>query len=407
MPETLRAGFRWLVAGWLMTLSSSFGQTFFVSIFAGHLQLALGLSAGGFGTLYSAATLASAVTLMVAGKVTDRVKLRGVALFMMTGLAVTAGLMSVVAHPAMLVVLLFGLRFFGQGMMSHVAMTGMARWFPRLRGRAVSLAALGHPSGESVFPLIAVALIGLVGWRETWAIGAGFLILVAIPATALLLRREPEDTAAAPLPGATPHPDETGRHWTRAEVLRDGLFYALQPGVLAPPFVLTAIFFTQVPLTAEKGWPLAWFAGAFPIYAGTTVITSLVAGVVIDRFGARRILPVYLLPMGLAAILIGFAEAPWLLPVALGLAGMTAGGANTLLGALWAELYGTRHLGAVRGLATSGLVFASALSPALVGLLADAGIPVATTLIALGLYSVLAAAVMAVVSVAVGRRRTA
>ncbi|WP_181705276.1 MFS transporter [Chthonobacter rhizosphaerae] len=407
MPETLRAGARWLIAGWLMTLSSSFGQTFFVSIFAGHLQASLALSAGAFGTLYSVATLASAATLMAVGKVTDRPRLRFVAIGMMAGLALTAGLMSVVSHPAMLVVLLFGLRFFGQGMMSHVAMTGMGRWFPKARGKAVSLAALGHPSGEAVFPLIAVTLIGALGWRQTWLAGAAFLALVAIPAMAVLLAREPSDdrTGAGPA-GGDPLEDDR-RHWTRAEVLRDGLFYALQPGVLAPPFVLTAVFFTQVPMMAEKGWPLTWFAGAFPVYAATTVLTSLVAGVVIDRVGARRILPVYLLPMGMAAVLIGVAEDPVLIPVALGLAGMTAGGANTLLGALWAELYGTRHLGAVRGLATSGLVFASALSPALVGLLADAGIPVTTTLMALGGYSVAAAGLMGVVAVRVGRRRVA
>ena len=52
----------------------------------------------------------------------------------------------------------------------------------------------------------------------------------------------------------------------------------------------------------------------------------------------------------------------------------------------------------MRGLATSGLVFASALSPALVGLLLDAGVSVVTTLTGLAAYVAAAAAVMAVVA---------
>lgn len=59
----------------------------------------------------------------------------------------------------------FVLRFCGQGMFSHIAMTAMGRWFVARRGRAVSIAALGHPAGEVVLPILAVLLIALIGWR--------------------------------------------------------------------------------------------------------------------------------------------------------------------------------------------------------------------------------------------------
>lgn len=399
MPLTLRQGARWLAAGWLLALSSGFGQTFFISIFAGHLRADLGLSEGQFGSLYSAATLTSAVMLMGFGKLADRPRLRGLAIGLLVCLAATALGMAHVDHPAVLIVLLFGLRFFGQGMLVHVSMTGVARWFSANRGKAVSIAALGHPTGEATLPLLAVTGIALFGWRETWMIGAAALLLVSVPAVTLLLAREP-----APQPPPVPAVDDSSpgdRQFTRSQVLRDPLFYLLQPGVLAPPFVLTAIFFSQVPLAENKGWAATTFSTALPVYAAVTVIAGLLAGAVIDRFGARRVLPLYLLPLGAAALLVATMEGGALLPVAMGLAGMTAGGANTLLGALWAELYGTRHLGAVRSLATFGLVFASALSPALVGLLADAGIGIETSLAALGVYTLAAGGLMTVVSMRV------
>jgi MFS family permease len=404
MPATLWGGARWLAAGWLLALSSGFGQTFFISIFAGHLQRELGLTAGGFGAIYSAATLASAGVLMVAGRVADRPRLRGLAVGILVGLAVMAAGVSLVGHALLLAPLLFGLRFFGQGMLGHVAMTGMARWFPTARGKAVSVAALGFPSAEAVLPMVTVVLIGWIGWRETWLAGTGFLLLVSIPAILLLLAREPQEAPAPAAPRGDEPPVPVARQWTRAEVLRDRLFYALQPGVMAPPFVLTGIFFSQVRLVEAKGWDIAHFAAAFPVYAGMTVVSSLIAGVVVDRWGARRVLPGYLVPLALSTLLFSVTRAPALLPVAMGLAGITAGAANTLLGALWAELYGTRHLGAIRGLATSGLVFASALSPALVGLLADAGIGIETVLLGLAVYVFAAAAMMTAVALRMGPR---
>ena len=79
-------------------------------------------------------------------------------------LAAASLAMAGVAAPLMLVAALYGLRLFGQGMLSHLAMTAMARWFSEYRGRALSIAGLGFPFGEAVLPSVAVALIGRPVW---------------------------------------------------------------------------------------------------------------------------------------------------------------------------------------------------------------------------------------------------
>ena len=53
------------------------------------------------------------------------------------------------------------------------------------------------------------------------------------------------------------------------------------------------------------------------------------------------------------------------------LLGLTMGLGAPFTGSLWAELYGVRNLGAIRALLHASMVFASALSPFLLGLVID------------------------------------
>ena len=55
---------RWLSAGALLTFLSSFGQTFFISIFAGEIREGFDLSHGQWGGIYTIGTSASAVVTM-------------------------------------------------------------------------------------------------------------------------------------------------------------------------------------------------------------------------------------------------------------------------------------------------------------------------------------------------------
>ncbi len=365
---------RWLAAGFLLIFASSFGQTFFIALFGGELRAAFDLSHGEFGGLYTMATLASAITLLWLGRLADQGRLRPLALMVLVGLAAASLAMANVNSWFMLVAVLFGLRLFGQGLLTHLAMTAMARWFDSHRGRALSIASLGFPAGEAVLPALAVLSIGLIGWRQTWVLAALTLLLVAAPLLFWLLRREPSVIEErGPASGATT--SATARqHWTQGEILRDPRFYALMPGVLAPSFIGTSIFFHQVHLTAIKGWSLGWFAACYPIYALATVCAALVVGWAVDRWCAVRLLPFYLLPMTFGLIALGASDAPAVAVVFMVLAGITSAAAATLLGALWAELYGTRHLGAIRGVVVAGMVLSSALGPGVVGALIDAGI---------------------------------
>jgi MFS family permease len=344
----------------------------------------------------------SAGLLLWAGRLADRVPIRWLGAGVLAGLALSALGMATVSSAFTLALALFGLRFFGQGMLTHVAMTAMGRWFSRKRGRAVAVAALGLPAGEALLPFAAVAAIGLVGWRSTWVSTAAVLAALAVPAFVILLKRERRPAFGA-LPPADSAAQRRGRDWTRGEVQRSPLFYALLVGVLAHPLVVTGIFFNQVGIVEAKGWQLTWWAASFPALALAHVLAALGTGWLVDRFGAYRLLPAALLPLGIATMILTFAEAPLMLPVFMALTGLAQGSLSTVLGALWPELYGSLHLGAIRALVVAAIVLSTALAPGVMGLLLDAGVPLQAQLLALALYSLAAAAAMAALVPRLGR----
>ena len=59
--------------------------------------------------------------------------------------------------------------------------------------------------------------------------------------------------------------------------------------------------------------------------------------------------------------------------VFLGLIGVSNGLANVLGSSTWAEIYGVKHIGSIKALTTSLMVFSTAFGTALFGLLIDSG----------------------------------
>jgi MFS family permease len=127
-------------------------------------------------------------------------------------------------------------------------------------------------------------------------------------------------------------------------------------------------------LTQSKGWSLALFASFFVVYATTQVFSVLVSGILIDRFGARRLMRVYLIPAVVGLGFIAVYDAPWSGVVFMALIGLSSGAVSVTHGAIWAEIYGIAHLGAIKALGAALMVMSTALSPPVMGLVIDAGI---------------------------------
>jgi len=360
----------WLAAGGLLTFGSSFGQTYFISLFAGEIRGEFGLSHSDWGGIYAAGTLASAALMLLIGGVVDGYRTRTLVVINLCIFACLCAGMALVPGAWILPVVIFGLRFCGQGMMSHMAVVSVGRWFAAARGRALAVTSMGFSLGEAVLPLIFVAIMGVIGWRGAWGIAALFL-LAYIPIFLFLLAKERSPKGRAE---AFDSAGMLGRHWTRGNALRHWLFWACVPGLLAHPVFGTAYFFQQVHLVEVKGWTLAGFAGLMPFYTGAAVAAVLTGGWLVDRLGAGRLMPFYLLPMAVGFWVISEVTSLTLAAVGMVFLGTMQGFASVVLGAFWPEYYGTRNLGAIRSVAVALMVFATGIGPLVTGYLIDAGV---------------------------------
>jgi MFS family permease len=352
-----------------MTFCSSFGQTFFLGIFNPFIREDLNLSHSEFGGIYSAATLVSSLTIIWLGKKIDDFKLRNFAIFVCISLFFAAVFMSQLSSLVHLLLAIFFLRLFGQGLMSHTSSTAMARYFDKNRGKALGVAWLGLSFGEGILPGLVIFLLNYLVWKKIWITIAVFLIVFVLPLIVFLLKNFKDNS----IEQEQSKKSENIKNWTRQEVLKDLRFYFLLPAVLCPAFLITGIFINQIYLFENLNWGINFIAPSFTAYAIFSVISLQLSGFLIDKFSALKILPFYLIPMILGllfSLLFKFALSPVIFFI---LMAITNGTSNVLLTSTWSEMYGTKHLGAIRSITVSLMVFSTSLSPFLFGYLIDFG----------------------------------
>ena len=361
---------RWLAAGILLTFASCFGQTFFISIFANQIMDSYNISNGEWGRIYGIGTFSSGILMLWAGGLADRFQIRQLAPIMLLILAGFALLMAINPYVILLPFIIFGLRFAGQGMLFHIAMVAMSRWFTATRGRAISISILGFSLGEAFLPFLIVAILASITWGNIWVLTAVLaLLLIPIILRLLASERTPQTEAEN-----TESVGMNSKHWTRKDALAHPLFWAIAPSVLMPSIFTTALYFQQVHLSADKGWRHIEFVALFPVYTGVAVLSMLAFGWAVDRFSAIKLLPYYQIPMALGFYVMSIASTLPTAMLAMALIALMQG-ANASIGiAFWSEVYGTKHVGAIKALGTGFMVFGSAIGPAVTGYFIDRGI---------------------------------
>lgn len=387
-----RENARWLSAGMLLTFLSSFGQTFFISIFAGEIREGFGISHGQWGGIYALGTTASAIVMVWAGGLTDQFRARTLGATILAMLAGACLFMALNPVWWLLPLVIFCLRFTGQGMTSHIAVVAMGRWFIATRGKALSFATLGFALGEAVLPLIFVALMALYDWRLLW-IAAALIALVGIPALISLLREERTPQSMARSDQSL---GMTQRHWTRNETLRHPLFWFMIPALLGPGAFNTAFFFHQVHFAEIKQISHVELVAMFPFYTVVGIVAMVLSGWGLDKIGTPRLIPWFQLPMVVAFAVFAYANSYATMLLGFFFLAITTGANTTLPNAFWAEFYGTRYLGSIKAMAAAVMVLGSALGPGITGLAIDMGVGLELQYLAVAAYFVFATVMMVI-----------
>ena len=356
-----------LFFGFLIAFASGFGQTFFISLFSQDFRDTFELTNTEFGSLYSIATVLSAITIIWAGKLIDTVSLRKYTLAIIIGLALTCLMASFVFNVFFLFLVIYFLRLFGQGLMGHTSRTTMARYFNTNRGKALAISGFGFSVGEIIYPAAVVFLLLTIGWRLTWFSSSIFIIIffgIIFYFIFKINNFKKENNRDEKI-------DLSEISWRRRDVLKDFKFYMYLPLSLLMSFTVTGFLFHQVYIAEIKSWTLINLAQGFIFYAISGIIGSIVSGILIDKLTGRKLIPIHLLPMLAIFIVMLFSDHVYVLYLYMAGLGLSNGFTENISNSLWAEMYGVKNLGSIKAMLTFFGIMASASSPFLYGIILD------------------------------------
>ena len=357
-----------LVYGFLIIFFASYGQTFFIALFNDDIKYYYSLSDGQFGLLYALATTLSSFLIINFAKMIDYIDLRIYSLLITLGLlAPCFAIYFLPSNIIFLFIIIFTLRFFGQGAMNHAGITSMTRYFGKNRGKAISVGNLGGMTGVMFLPFLIVYLSDYFSFKQIWLF-CGLSLLFFLPILFYILndqfeRQEKFKNSLI----------EENKQWKTREVIKNKNFLIYLPIASAFSFIGTGLMFHQIFIFTQKGWTIEMLGTGFIFLGGFSIIGLIFGGPLIDILNPRKAILFILTPIFFAILILLFFDSYFFLIIYMSLYGLNLGISAPFVGSLWAELFGLESLGTVKALFHAISVLASALSPVIFGYVIDWG----------------------------------
>ena len=400
MPSTVAAtsngvkprffyGWYIVAVGFIANVATSFALASTLSIFLKPLTADLGISRGVFSLLRSGEGIIAAGLAPLVGVLVDRY---GGRWLMVGGAAIVAVgylLLGQVASFAQFAAVRLTLVSCGDVLMGYMVVNVVvAQWFVRQRGRAFAFTSMGVGFAKVCMPILAAWLLLMLGWRQTWVVfgvlTAGLLILPAL----LFVRRRPEEMGLNPDGDAKPAGADTtpqGKNsgassithsadlaWTRSEALRTRAFWLLVITFGISSIGVTGLNLHVFSYVTDIGHSPVVAASVMSVIASMQLASPLAWGLLAERVDARiaAMLRFVVQAIGLGlAILTGNL---FCLYAGFFLYGIGLGGNMVLPDILWANYFGRRSLGRIRGMGLLISHVLAAIGPPFFGFLYDA-----------------------------------
>lgn len=390
-----------VVVATIGTVMSVPGQTIGVSVFTDFLIDALSLTRVQLSLAYMIGTALSAALLSWGGRLLDRHGARSIATAAVIGLSLLLVYMSFIVEIAdgvtlrtpfsnvavafaLVTVGFFGIRFFGQGLLTLSSRNMVMNWFDRRRGLANAILGVAISLGFSLAPRLIDGLIAGREWQGAWRVLALIVGPVFLVCVLVFYRNAPEPCGLLPDGSASRPPRQGGireglrklavripprlqdgesAEFTLAEARRTPAFWVFVGTATLFSLTITAFTFHIVSIFDMAGMSRSTAVGIFVPVSVIAMGVQFVASAVSDYLKLRYLLLIQL--AALCLMLTFLALLPHGVPLAaLIVAHAISGGLfGVIANITWVRYFGRSHLGAISGFAMAFQVIGSAVGP--------------------------------------------
>lgn len=330
------------------------------SVFVLPISAELGWDRKTIAGALSVGTILGALAAPYAGRLVDRYGARVMLTATGLGLAITLVPLAWVQTPLMFYLGYSSARLIDMGVLNTAATTAVANWFVRRRGRALGLTMAGNAIGIALLVPLAQQIISGWGWRTAWFVLALGVTALLTPLAWWLVRRRPEDLGLRPdgdlaLPTG-PASAAAGRaatplqaDWALGAAVRSPAFWLLTLSGSLSMFAIAGMSIHLVPLLIDNGLDTAVVAWLVSLYGLCMTSGCLTWGLVTERIPSRYALALAYLLAGGSMLALNRVNAVGPAMFFIAVYGLVNGGKETLDAVVWADYFGRRSLGAIRG----------------------------------------------------------
>jgi MFS family permease len=363
----------WLVGAYLVIAAVGWSlATFGMGVYIHTLSVHRGFSISLVSTAVTGSYLVSAATLMFVGTATARFGPRPVIALggLIMGVVVTCIPWCEAAWQVFALMAVLGL---GRSCLSTTSIsTGLAPWFERYQGRAISTALLGASVGGIVGTPLLLGGVAAFGFPIAFLLAGATSVILLVPIAVFVLKASPRDIGLHP-DGLEPRVNRARAvsNWTRAGAIRTsrfqtqlvafGLGLMVQIGFLSHHVSMTA------PTLGASGASLAVSSAAMSAFVGRVLLARYS-----DRVDVRLLSGLVLTVAAVSLICMAIFTGPMGLMVCSVAYGLTVGNVTTLPPIIVRREFGAESFGAVFGIAAALTAFATAFGPGLFGAIRDA-----------------------------------
>jgi len=274
-------------------------------------------------------------------------------------------------------------RTINMGIVVLVMQVVIPKWFVRRRGRAVAFGGIGGMIGNAGTPLFAQYFIGRFGWRAAAVVLGSTVWVLTVTPIWLFLRRSPEDMGllpdgdgrgskpADPNDRASQQTPKVEASMTVREVLRHRSLYLLVTAFTLSTLVGSSLNLHAIPYLSDKGLSDGLAVSVLAVLSSSGAAGALVMGFIVERYPARFVLSAAFLLGSLSYLIllnVTGANAAFLWAA---YAGMVRGGAGILTQIIYADYYGRKSLGSIRGITSPIQMGANSVGPLVAALAFD------------------------------------